>query len=166
MLQNLAWLDNPVPAPDITFKVEDGKTASFADYRGRAIVLNFWATWCPPCRAEMPSLDHLAAEYSQDDLVVMTMSVDRDGEAQIREFYDQIGASHLGIFRDPDMKLARHLRVFGLPTTLLIDAQGNIVAQLVGAAEWDSAAAIAAIQPLIDAAHQDKSGTVQQAMAN
>lgn len=162
-LANLAWLDDPRGLPDATFYLAGGKEAQFADYAGKAIVLNYWATWCPPCLEEMPSLDRLAAQHADDDLVVMTMSLDRGDEAQIAAFYDQIGADSLSIYHDPDMATSRALRVFGLPTTLLIDHRGKVVAQLVGTAEWDSEAALAAILPLAQEARAARLGTDQQA---
>jgi thiol-disulfide isomerase/thioredoxin len=163
---NLRTLDPPAPAPQVAFEVEGGRSATLADYRGRAVLLNFWATWCPPCRQEMPSLERLAARLGGDDLVVMTMSVDRGDESQITDFYERIGAAHLGIFRDPEMSLAHRLHVVGLPTTVLIDADGMIVAEVVGAVEWDSPAAVAALRSLMRAAHEARAGGLQQARAD
>lgn len=162
-LANLAWLDDPRGLPEATFYLAGGKEAHFSDYAGKAIVLNFWATWCPPCVEEMPSLDRLAAQHADEDLVVMTMSLDRGEEAQIAAFYEQIGADSLAIYHDPDMATSRALRVFGLPTTLLIDHRGKVVAQLVGTAEWDSEAALAAILPLAREARAARLGDDQQA---
>jgi cytochrome c biogenesis protein CcmG/thiol:disulfide interchange protein DsbE len=162
-LPNLAWLDDPRGLPETPFFLADGSKATFADFAGRAIVLNFWATWCPPCREEMPSLDRLAAEHGSDDLVVMTLSLDRGDPAQISAFYEEIGADSLEIYHDPSMSVSRALRVFGLPTTLLVDYRGKVVAQLVGTAEWDSPAALAAILPLAEEARAARLGTAQQA---
>ncbi len=151
-LPNFAWLDEPEASPDVLFSVEGGDMRTLEAYRGKVIVLNFWATWCPPCREEMPSLDRLEASHGGDYLVVMAMSVDRGGENQIREFYDDIGVNDLGVFSDPTQKVSRDFRVLGLPTTIVIDHQGQMVARLVGTAEWDSPAALKELQPLIDAA--------------
>ena len=163
-LANLAWLDEGHGLPDTVFYLADGKEAQFSDYAGKAIVLNFWATWCPPCREEMPSLDRLAAGHGSEDLVVMTLSLDRGEDSLIRAFYDEIGADSLDIYHDPSMSVSRAMRVFGLPTTLLIDHRGKVVAQLVGTAEWDSPEALAAILPLAEAARAARLGTAQQAV--
>ncbi|MEM7123711.1 MAG: TlpA disulfide reductase family protein [Pseudomonadota bacterium] len=160
-LPNFAWLDEPEPAPDVLFSVEGGDMRTLEDYQGKVIVLNFWATWCPPCRDEMPSLDRLEANHGGDDFVVMAMSVDRGGENQIREFYDEIAVTSLGVFSDPTQKVSRDFRVLGLPTTIVIDHQGQMVARLVGTAEWDGPAALKELLPLIDAARQANGGTDQ-----
>jgi thiol-disulfide isomerase/thioredoxin len=159
-----AWLDEPEPAPDVAFTVEGGETRTLQDFSGKVIVLNFWAVWCPPCREEMPSLDRLQGAYGGDNLVVITMSEDRGGEEQILEFYDKIDVEHLGVFSDSAQKLAREFRVLGMPTTYIIDHNGNQVAKLVGAAEWDSEAALSRILPLVEqAAGAAGDGTAEQA---
>jgi thiol-disulfide isomerase/thioredoxin len=162
-LPNLAWLDPPREVPDVAYLVEGGATQTLDVFLGKVVVLNFWATWCPPCIAEMPSLDALAERHAGDHLAVVTMAMDRAGEDKIREFYARIQTPNLGIYRDPDMKLARALRVFGLPTTLLIDHEGNIVAQLVGEADWSSDEALADILPLVDAARDASAAMADQA---
>ena len=151
-LDSLAWLDSPFPVPQTSYLIEGGGSATLADYRGKAIVLNFWATWCPPCIEEMPSLDRLAQRHAGDHLAVVTMAMDRASEEKIRSFHDNNGLRHLTIQRDPDMKLARSMRLFGLPTTFLIDHRGDVVAQLVGEAVWDGDEALAVILPLVEAA--------------
>ncbi|MBT5434472.1 MAG: TlpA disulfide reductase family protein [Alphaproteobacteria bacterium] len=160
---NLAWLDPPRAVPETSYFVEGEALQSLEVFRGQAVVLNFWATWCPPCVAEMPSLDRLAGAYAGEDLAVVTMAMDRASEEKILAFYLRIGAEHLGIYRDPDMKLAREMRVFGLPTTLLIDHNGQVVAQLVGEAEWDGDSALSAILPLAEAAARARLDVVEQA---
>jgi thiol-disulfide isomerase/thioredoxin len=162
-LANLAWLGEPVPAPDTAFRTGTGEQVTLADFKGRAVVLNFWATWCAPCREEMPSLDRLAEMHGGDDLIVLPISVDRGEIDRIQAFYAETGVRHLGVFHDPDMRLARKMRVFGLPTTMLIDHDGRIVAQLVGPAEWDSDEALEAVLPLGEAAGQARAAAPDQA---
>ena len=149
---NLAWLDPPYEAPATPYETANGGTGTLADFRGKAVVLNFWATWCPPCLRELPSLDRLAERHAGERLAVVTMAMDRASEERIREFYAEHGLGNLGIYRDPAMKLARSMKLFGLPTTLLIDHRGWVVAQLVGEAQWDSEEALAVILPLAAAA--------------
>ncbi len=148
----LAWLESPKPAPEVEFTVENGETRTLEDYEGKVIVLNFWAIWCPPCRDEMPSLDRLQADHGSDYFMVMAMSEDRGGEETIREFYDEIEAADLGVFSDSAQRVARNFRVRGMPTTFIIDHNGNLVAKLVGTAEWDSEAALSHILPLVEVA--------------
>ena len=154
-LDNLAWLDPPFPVPETPYLVEGGGTGTLAEYRGRVIVLNFWATWCPPCIEEMPSLDRLAARHAGSHLAVITMAMDRASEEKIKAFHDEHGLLHLTIQRDPEMKLARSMRLFGLPTTFLVDHRGEVVAQLVGEAQWDGDEALTVILPLVEAAAAD-----------
>ena len=162
-LPNLAWLDPPRVAPDVEYLVEGGEVQTLDAFLGKVVVLNFWATWCPPCVAEMPYLDELAGAHGGDHLVVVTMAMERAAESKILEFYERIGSHNLGIYRDPDMALARSMRVFGLPTTLLIDHEGNVVAQLVGEAHWSGDAALADILPLVEAARLASANVVEQA---
>lgn len=162
-LPNLAWLDPPREAPDVAYLALGGERQTLDVFHGKVVVLNFWATWCPPCVAEMPSLDALAGAHGGDHLAVVTMAMERASEIKILEFYERIGARHLDVYRDPDMDLARSMRVFGLPTTMLIDHQGNIVAQLVGEADWSSEAALADILPLVEAARLASADVVEQA---
>ena len=157
-LANLVWLDPPKQAASDPFLIEGEELATLERFRGRAVVLNFWATWCPPCVAEMPTLDRLAGLFDPEDLAVVTMALDRASEERIRAFYAEIGARNLGVYRDPQSHLGRAMRVFGLPTTLLIDHEGMIVAQLVGEAVWDGEAALAAIRPLAEAARRARAG--------
>ena len=103
------------------------------------VLLNVWATWCAPCREEMPTLDRLQAQLGGDDFHVLPLSIDRAGLGPVQRFYDEIGIRHLG----------QSFAVIGLPTTLLIDRQGRERGRLTGPAEWDSAEAIEQFQTII-----------------
>lgn len=125
------------PVPAVIFLDGDGNERSLADFQGRVIVLNLWATWCAPCRKEMPSLDRLQAEHGGDDLEVVALAVDRGEIAKIVDFYDQLGVVNLAVYHDPTAKAGRVLRAPGLPTTLVIDREGHEVGRVLGDAEWD-----------------------------
>ena len=125
----------PKPAPALAFQDAQGNRLSLEDFRGQVVVLNLWATWCGPCRREMPSLDHLQAEEGGAGLV-LPLSVDRADLAQIQAFYQDTGIQHLNIYRDPSAAASRALGAFGLPTTLVIDAEGREVGRVIGPAEW------------------------------
>ncbi|MDT8857255.1 TlpA disulfide reductase family protein [Paracoccaceae bacterium Fryx2] len=127
----------------------DDKPRDLAEFHGKWVVLNFWATWCPPCRKEMPGLDRLAADMG-DRLVVVTVATGRNAVPAIEKFMAEAGVTHVEKLRDPKTTLARGMGVLGLPVTVILDPQGREVGRLVGDAEWDSAAARAVLGALID----------------
>ena len=142
-MQNFIVHDQPVPLPDIVLRDKEGKPVSLADLRGTVVLLNFWATWCGPCRREMPTLDALSREMAGRPWRVIAVSVDRGGWKTSRAFLDQLGVADIGLLLDSGSKAMRALGIIGLPTTLLIDGQGREIGRLVGPAEWNSAAALA-----------------------
>jgi thiol-disulfide isomerase/thioredoxin len=139
----------PKPVPELSFEDAQGKQLSLADFHGQVVVLNLWATWCAPCRREMPSLDRLQAEHGGDRLHVLPLSIDRGGLEQIEAFYDEVGIQHLEIYRDPKAAASRALGAFGLPTTVVIDRGGREVGRVLGPDEWDGDEAVAALQALM-----------------
>ena len=126
------------PLPDIGFFDAEDTLHTFAEYRGRGVVLNFWATWCAPCVREMPALERASAELAGAGIDVVTLSEDRGGAKVIRPFFEKLGLSNLPILVDRRGKMLRALNIGGLPTTVLIDARGREVGRVVGIAEWDS----------------------------
>jgi peroxiredoxin len=154
-------LDTPVPAglddvdvgpragdiaPDFELSDFDGDRHRLSDYRGQVVFLNFWATWCVPCVAEMPALDRLRAHLAGRGIEVLALSSDRGGAAVVRAFFAKHGIEHLPVTLDQGLSAARALGVQGLPTTVLIDGTGRDRGRLVGAAEWDSQDAIALVE--------------------
>jgi thiol-disulfide isomerase/thioredoxin len=139
------------PVPELTFLDADGNERSLEDFQGRVIVLNLWATWCAPCRKEMPSLDRLQASHGGDDFEVIALAVDRGDLSKVLDFYGEIGIENLAIYHDPTAKAGRVLRAPGLPTTLIIDRNGEEIGRVLGDAEWDSDEVAA----LVDAAIAD-----------
>ena len=138
------------PAPEISFLNRDGETVTLADFAGKVVVLNLWATWCAPCRREMPALDRLQAEYGGDDFEVVALSQDRgDALDKILEFYEEVGVEHLAVYRDPKAGSAREMRAPGLPTTVVLDRAGQEVGRVLGDAEWDGEEAIQLIEALL-----------------
>jgi thiol-disulfide isomerase/thioredoxin len=138
------------PRIDEPFRDAEANEVSLSDFTGQVVLLNFWATWCPPCRAEMPSLDRLAGEMAGDGLAVIALSTDRGGVERIAEFYDEIGVANLSIYQDPRGRLPRKAGAIGLPVTLLLDRDGREVARVTGDAEWDSPEAKALVGKLIE----------------
>ena len=143
---NFTLLDPPVPAPLETFAALDGAPVRLADFKGRVVVLNFWATWCAPCVREMPSLDRLQSALEDRDLAVLAVSIDRGGAKVIRPFAKRLGLERLGLYHDSKGALFKAFGVTGLPTTFLIDRRGQIVGAYPGAAEWDEPEARALIE--------------------
>lgn len=130
--------DAPRPVPELRFADGDGGPITLADFRGKVVLLNVWATWCGPCREEMPTLDRLQAALGGLDFEVVALSIDRIGIEAVDRFYAEIGVKHLGRYIDVSAKAARDLGAYGLPTTLLIDRDGREVARHVGPADWDT----------------------------
>ncbi len=149
-MKKLMFHSTPAPVPLTEFERDDGTTGTLADYRGQHIVLNFWATWCAPCRAEMPMLSNLQTDMRSDAFEVVTIATGRNPPPAMKKFLDEIGVDNLPLHRDPKSALARDMGVFGLPITVIIDPEGNEIARLQGDAHWDSDNAKAIIGALID----------------
>ena len=128
----------PETLPDVKFQDAAGADRTLADWRGKVVLLNLWATWCLPCRKEMPSLDRLQKEMGSDKFDVVAISVDRKGAAASKKFLDETQVERLALYVDATARLSSELRVVGLPATLLLDAQGREIGRLLGGAEWDS----------------------------
>jgi len=138
-----------VPAPADFFSAA-GERRTIADFRGRGLVINMWATWCPPCVEEMPALDRLAGLTRGEGIEVLALSQDRGGAAVVREFFKQHGIQHLGLWLDPRGAAARAWRARALPTTLVVDRAGLEAARLEGVAAWDAPAMIQQIRRLVE----------------
>ena len=128
----------------------DGRNLTLADFEGRVVLLNIWATWCPPCREEMPTLDALQARLGGSDFHVLPLSIDRAGLEPVRRFYRETGIRNLDLYIAEDTRAMLALAVVGLPTTSLIARIGRERGRLAGPAEWNSPEAVAQISALID----------------
>lgn len=134
---SLIYSSTLIEVPAISFKDQLGESISLANFRGRVVLLNVWATWCAPCREEMPALDRLQAKLGGADFEVVALSVDRAGMNAVEAFFRAIDIRHLKRYIDESAWTMRKLGIVGLPTTLLIDREGREVRRYVGAAEWD-----------------------------
>jgi thiol-disulfide isomerase/thioredoxin len=142
-------LPAPLPAPVVAFTTRDGTQKQLADFKGKLVLVNLWATWCGPCVEEMPSLDRLQAKLG-DKLTVLAISEDRQGETVVAPFLQKNAIQHLAIFLDPQSAATSALGAQGLPTSYLIARDGTIVGKEEGGATWDSNEMITRLQPYID----------------
>ncbi len=147
--KNFIVHEAPKPVAAITF--EDAKRArtGLGDFTGKVVVLNIWATWCVPCRREMPALDRLQATLGGPDFAVVPLSIDRGGIDTVTKFYGEIGIRNLPIYVDVSGQAVREFGAVGLPTTLILDRAGEEVSRVVGPAEWDAPEIAEFLKPII-----------------
>jgi thiol-disulfide isomerase/thioredoxin len=150
---SLAKLDvpaSPRAAPGTTFFDETGKAVTLADFKGQVVVMNLWATWCAPCKKEMPTLAKLAAAYAAQPVKVLPISVDRDSDLNLAQA-EMAANAPLKLYRDPSYKLSFDLdpRAAGYPTTVIYDKQGRERARLSGDADWSSPEARGLVEKLL-----------------
>jgi thiol-disulfide isomerase/thioredoxin len=143
----------PKRLPELAFNGPEGKPRTLADYRGRTVLLNLWATWCVPCRKEMPALDALQAKLGDDKFEVVAVNIDTRNLDKPKAWLEEVGIKRLGYYADPSAKVFQDLKAvgkaFGMPTTLLIDPQGCELGALAGPAEWASDDAIKLVSAAI-----------------
>src|SRR3977135_387055 len=136
----------PRRLPDLAFEDADGKPKKLSDWRGRTVLVNLWATWCVPCRKEMPALEGLQAKLGGPDFEVVAVTIDTRDPEKPKTFLKEAGLTRLGYFSDQNAKVFQDLkaigRALGMPTSVLVDGQGCEIATIAGPAEWDSDDAI------------------------
>jgi thiol-disulfide isomerase/thioredoxin len=137
-MTTFVYKPQPAALPDIRFLNGNGAEVSLASFRGKVVLLNVWATWCAPCREEMPALDRLQAALGSDKFQVVALAVDKSGVDGARKFLADIKTEKLEPFADPTAKEGTQLKVIGMPTSILIDAEGREIGRLIGPAHWDS----------------------------
>jgi thiol-disulfide isomerase/thioredoxin len=148
-MRKLMLHDEPIPASDVSFVGFDDSTVSFADYAGQIVLVNFWATWCAPCRQEMPHLAALEAALGSEDFQVVTIATGRNALPAIERFFDEISVDNLPLHRDPQQELAHDMGVMGLPVSVLLNRDGMEIGRLIGDADWSSPSAMAIISALV-----------------
>jgi thiol-disulfide isomerase/thioredoxin len=142
---------HPRRLPALSFTNGEGKAVTLADFRGRVALVNLWATWCVPCRKEMPALDALEGKLGGPEFAVVAINLDTGDRAKPRKFLDEIGVKHLGYFEDPTTNVFQDLKrygraIIGLPATVLVDRDGCELGELAGPAEWASEDALALLR--------------------
>jgi len=155
--KNFIMHEAPEPGAAIRFQDGQGQTRSLADFRGKVVLLNIWATWCVPCRREIPALDHLGAALSGADFAIVALSIDRKGIDAVRSLFAELGVQRLAIYVDSSGQAVRAVRAPGLPISLVIDRHGREVGRAIGPAEWDGATTIQFLRGIIlHAAQNDR----------
>lgn len=149
-LNKLAPANPAAPLPIVTFENERGLQVGFDEFRGKILLINFWATWCAPCRHEMPALDALESAMGGPDFAVLALSIDRGGHDVAAKFYRETDIKSLPLYLDSGSRAARALNVYGLPVTILADRDGFEIARFVGPADWASADAQKLIRAAIE----------------
>jgi len=147
-MRKLTLHAEPIAGSDVAFTHADGRDLTLSDFNGQYIVLNFWATWCAPCRKEMPELSALQTDLGSDTFQVVTVATGRNPRPAMEQFFAEIGVDNLPLHTDARQSFARSMGVLGLPVTLIIDPDGNEIARLQGDANWHSDSAIAIITAL------------------
>ena len=151
----LTMATTPSQLPDLTFEDADGKPRKLSEWRGKTVLVNLWATWCVPCRKEMPALDSLQGKLGGTEFEVVAINIDTRDPEKPKNFLREANLTRLGYFADPKAKVFQDLKsvgkALGMPTSVLVDGQGCEIANLAGPAEWASDDAIklikAAMQP-------------------
>jgi thiol-disulfide isomerase/thioredoxin len=146
----LTLSETPRRIPDLSFRDRDGKSVRLADFRGQSVLLNLWATWCVPCRKEMPALDRLQGQINGKNFTVVAVNIDTADPAKPHRFLSDVGIKNLAYYDDPSTNVFQELkrvgRAVGLPTSILVDRTGCEVGYLAGPAEWSSEEAIALVR--------------------
>lgn len=138
-------------APDFTaVDLASGEPMTFARYRGQVVLLNVWATWCLPCRVEMPSMQRLHEQFANTDFRVVAVSVDREGPEVVQRFVDELGLT-FDVLHDQTTDIQRVFQTTGVPESFMIDRHGVIIKKVIGAAEWDGPVTETLIRRLLDA---------------
>ena len=149
-MQNFSVAEMGPPAPATEFTGRNGESYTLEKFRGKVVLVNFWATWCGPCVRELPSLKRLNARLGGDRFAVLALSQDLGGWDRIAPFWERHGLDGLAAFHDPKARAARAAKVRGLPTTVLYGRDGRELGRLVGHAEWDSDEALALLRHYIE----------------
>ncbi|MGJ8603604.1 MAG: TlpA family protein disulfide reductase [Marivita sp.] len=154
-MKKLNFHSDVQPAGTTEFTTFEGDPLTLEQYEGKWVLLNFWATWCAPCRKEMPMLSELQTEFGGDAFAVVTIATGRNPPPAMKSFFDEIGVDNLPLYRDPKSGLAREMGVLGLPITVILNPEGQEVARMRGDADWASDNAKAILRTILE---QDTAG--------
>lgn len=137
-MRKMVLHEAPKPAGTVDFMTFEGEPLNLSQWQGKWVLVNFWATWCAPCRKEMPMLSELQTELGGDTFEVLTIATSRNPPPAMKAFFEEIGVENLPLHRDPKSKLSREMGVLGLPVTVILNPEGEEVGRLTGDADWSS----------------------------
>jgi thiol-disulfide isomerase/thioredoxin len=148
-MKKLAILAEPSEVPSTAFTDAGGAEHTLADWRGKYVLVNFWATWCAPCRKELPALDALNRDFGGEQFAVVTIATGRNPVPAIERLFADVGVESLPILLDPKQALSREMGVLGLPVSVILDREGREIARMSGDADWNSDSARAIVAALL-----------------
>tara|TARA_B110001452_G_scaffold132548_1_gene110162 strand:+ start:154 stop:669 length:516 start_codon:yes stop_codon:yes gene_type:complete len=137
-IRNLILIKNPETYDDVTFRDTNQKNINLDDFRGKLVLFNFWATWCVPCKDEMPSLDNLQSNSDFKDLKIFPINMGKENVSKMELFYKELNVQNLDIFIDAPVTLAKKFSLRGMPTTILFNKEGKEFARIVGSTDFDN----------------------------
>ena len=136
-VKNLVLSKNPKMYEDVVFKDENQKNIDLASYKGKLLILNFWATWCAPCREEMPSLDNLQSDDKLDNLKIFPINIGQEDLLKSKIFFEELNIQNLEIYFDPTIVLAKKFSLRGVPTSILFNKEGKEFARIIGSIDFN-----------------------------
>ncbi len=142
-------LPKSYPIEAIPFQTEDGKSVDFSQYKGKVVMVNMWATWCPPCVRELPALEKLSHQFGKDDFVVLPISIDAEGQKQVQPFLKDLGMPDFTSYYDPQQNLGQVFPLDYIPATFILDQNGDLVAFVRSYVDWNEKKAVELISNLI-----------------
>ncbi len=143
-------LPQTYPIEPIAFNDADGKAIDFSQYKGKVVMVNMWATWCPPCVRELPAIERLSTKFKADEFILLPISIDADGKQQVQPFLASLGMNKFNSYYDPEQKLGQVLPLDTIPATFILDQNGQLIAFVRSFVDWDDAKAQKLIQGFID----------------
>ena len=136
-IKNLVLIKNPKIYKDVTFKNVNNKNVNLRDFKGKLVILNFWATWCAPCKEEMPSLDALQSNNSFNNLKIFPINIGQEDALKSKNFFKELNIQHLSIYFDTPITLAKKFALRGVPTTILLNREGKEFARIIGSIDFN-----------------------------
>ncbi|MEO3738506.1 TlpA disulfide reductase family protein [Shewanella baltica] len=143
-------LPKTFPIEPVAFNDVDGKAIDFSQFKGKIIMVNMWATWCPPCVRELPAIERLATKFKAEDFVLLPISIDAEGKQQVQPFLSSLGMPNFNSYYDQPQSLGDVFPLDTIPATFILDQQGQLIAFVRSYVDWDDAKAVSLIQGFID----------------
>lgn len=143
-------LPQTYPIEPVAFSDVNGNSIDFSQYKGKVVMVNMWATWCPPCVRELPAIERLATKFKAEDFALLPISIDMDGKQQVQPFLTSLGMANFNSYYDPMQKLGQVFPLDTIPATFILDQHGDLIAFVRSFVDWDDAKAVELIQGFID----------------